>query len=125
MATTIGSTAQSFAADAFAIYYQAGSLVIYSGTQPANAKSSLAGNTVLATHTLAGFTELSGTITANVIASETIVATGTATFARILLSGNSEWQGTVGAEITITPDPDYVTGGTSNVTSLTMTVPDA
>ena len=125
MATTTGSNAQSAAATAYGTYYANGSLVIYSGTQPANAKSSLAGNAALATHTLAGFTELNGTITANIIASETIVSTGTATFARILLGGDSEWQGTIGAEITITPDADYVTGGTSNVTSLTMTVPDA
>ena len=125
MATTIGLGAQSAAANGWATFYNTGSLVIYSGTPPANAKASLAGNTVLATHTLAGFGESGGVLTANAIASATIAATATATFARILISATSEWQGIVGAEITITPDANYVSGGTSNVTSLTMTMPDA
>lgn len=125
MATTTGTGAQSAAANGYASFYATGSLVIYDGTPPANAKAALSGNNVLATHTLAGFSETNGTITANAIASATIAATGTATFGRVLISATSEWQGDVGAEITITPDANYVTGGTSNVTSLTMTVPDA
>lgn len=125
MATTIGLGAQSAAANAWATYYNTGSLVLYSGSAPANAKASLSGNTVLVTHTLAGFTESNGTITANSIASETISATGTATFGRILIGGVSQWQGIVGTEITVTPDANYVTGGTSNVTALTMTMPDS
>ena len=125
MSTTIGLGAQSAAASGWATFYNAGSLVIYDGTPPANAKASLSSNTVLATHTLAGFGESAGVLTANAIASATIAATGTATFARILISATSEWQGAVGSEITITPDADYVSGGTSNVTSLTMTMPDS
>ena len=125
MATTIGLGAQSAAANAWATYYATGSLVLYSGTAPTNAKTALSGNTVLATHTLAGFTESAGVITANAIASETIAATGTATFGRILISGVSQWQGIVGAEITVTPDANYVAGGTSNVTLATLTMPDS
>lgn len=125
MATTIGLGAQSAAANAWAAYYNTGTLIIYSGTPPASAKASLSGNTVLATHTLAGFSESNGVITANSIASETIAATGEATFGRILISSVSQWQGIVGTEITVTPDANYVAGGTSNVTALTMAMPDA
>lgn len=125
MSTTIGLGAQSAAATGWATYFATETLVIYSGTAPASAKASLAGNTVLATHTLAGFNESNGVIIANAIASATIAATDTATFARITVGAVSQWQGIVGAEITITPDANYVTGGTSNVTLLTMTMPDA
>ena len=125
MATTTGLGAQSAAATAYGTYYAAGTLIIYDGAAPANAKAALSSNTVLATHTLAGFTESDGTITANAITSETVSATGTATFGRILISTTSQWQGIVGAEITVTPDASYVSGGTSNITSVTMTVPDA
>lgn len=125
MATTIGLGAQTSAATAWGTYFATETLVIYDGTPPANAKAALSSNTVLATHTLAGFVESGGVLTANAIASETIAATGTATFARILVSAASQWQGEVGSEITITPDANYVTGGTSNVTSLIMAMPDA
>ena len=50
---------------------------------------------------------------------------GGVTFGRILVGGVSQWQGIVGAEITVTPDANYVAGGTSNVTSMTLTTPDA
>ena len=127
MATTTGLGAQSAAADStgYAGFYAAGTLVIYDGTPPANAKAALSSNNVLATHTLAGFTEANGTITASAIASATITATGAATFMRILIGGTSEYQSIVGSEITITPDANYLINNTSNVTSVTMTVPDA
>ncbi len=125
MGTTIGLGAQSAAASAWATYYATASLVIYDGTPPANAKAALSSNTVCATHTLAGFTESNGTITANAIASETISASsvGGVTFGRFLVGGVAQWQGIVGAEITVTPDVDYVAGGTSNVTLATLTMP--
>ncbi len=127
MATTIGLGAQSAAAGStgFGSFYGAGSLVGYDGTVPVNAKAALSGNNVLVTHTLAGFTESNGTITASTVGSETITGTGTATFFRILISGTSEYQSVVGSEVTITPNANYVAGGTSNITSITMTVPDA
>ena len=125
MATTIGLGAQSASANAWAAYYATGTLVLYSGAAPATAKDTLLANVVLVSHTLAGFTESNGVITANAIASETIGNTGTATFGRILIGGISQWQGDVGAEINITPDANYVAGGTSNVTSLIMAMPDA
>ncbi len=125
MAITIGLGAQSAMANALSTYYGTQTLVIYSGSTPTNAKAALSGNTVLATHTLAGFTESNGVITANAIASETIAATGTATFARILVAGASQWQGVVGTDVTVSPDADYVQNGTSNITSLTLNVLDA
>jgi hypothetical protein len=127
MATTTGLGAQSAAAGTtgYAGFYSTGTLVVYGGTPPANAKAALSSNTVLATHTLAGFTESNGTISASAIASATISADGTATFMRILISAVSEYQSIVGSEITITPDANYLAGGTSNVTSVTMTVPSA
>lgn len=125
MATTLGGGTQTAAAAGIGTFLDTGSLVVYSGAAPANAKAALSGNTVLATHTLAGFSESGGTITANSIASATIAATGMATFARILVSGTAEWQGVIGTDITVTPDANYVQNGTSNITSLTITVPDA
>ena len=127
MATTIGLGAQSAAANAWATYYGAASLVIYDGTPPANAKAALSSNTVCATHTLAGFSELNGVLTFNAIASETISASsvGGVTFGRLLVGGSSEWQGVVGTEITVTPDADYVAGGTSNVSMGDISMPDA
>ena len=66
----------------------AGTINIYSGTQPANANTALSGNTLLATLT---FTDpcapaaASGTLTFSTITQDTAAdATGTATFARIM-----------------------------------------
>jgi hypothetical protein len=127
MSTTIGLGSQTAMASGLSTYLATGALTIYDGTAPANAKAALSSNTVCATHTLAGFTESNGVLTANAIASVTISASsvGGVTFGRILISGVSQWQGIVGAEITVTPDVNYVSGGTSNVTSMTLTTPDA
>lgn len=99
-----------------------GTLTIYSGTAPASADAALSGNTALAAHTLAGFAAASaGSMTANAIAPDTIDATGTATFARIV-SGSYTEQLTVGTSGTniIVPTTSYVSGGTSSITSLTV-----
>ena len=87
----------------------------------------LSGATVLADHTLAGFgAPATGVVTANAIASETIAATGTANTATL-----SDTAGTYiltvgtagsGADVEI-DDLNYVAGGTSNITSLTVTFP--
>jgi hypothetical protein len=85
----------------------------------------LAGATVLASHTMAGFGAPStGVITANAIASETIAATGTADGAKII-NGSQEVTlslGLSGAEV-IVSSTSYVSGGTSSVTSVTITYP--
>jgi hypothetical protein len=77
------------AANAIAGLYNAGKLVIYAGTAPANANTALSGQTVLATHTLnvtAFGAAVAGLITANAIAAVTIAASGVANFFRIFAS---------------------------------------
>ena len=123
MSITIGLNAQNAMVTAMANTIGTGSLVIYSGTAPSDAKTALSGNTVLATHTVAGFGAASnGVCTASAIAAATVAATGTATFARVLVSGTAQWQGVIGSDITI-DNTSLVTGGTSNVTAFTLTQP--
>jgi len=79
-----------------------GTLVVYSGTPPTGPNESLSGNTVLATFTFAAGTAWSapsvGVQNLDFVAQTvTAVATGTATFFRILNSGAvALLQGTVG-----------------------------
>lgn len=125
MSTTIGLNAQNAMVTAMATTIATGSLVIYAGVPPANAKTALSGNTVLATHTVAGFgAAVNGVCTANAIASAAVTGTGTntATFARVLVSGVAEYQAIIGTDITI-DNANLVQGGTSNVTSFTLTQP--
>lgn len=99
------------------------SLVLYSGTAPANESAALSGNTVLATFTTTGWqTASSGNRTANAITGVTASATGTATFARVLVGGTSVYQVNVGAGLTI-DNANIVSGGTVNVTSWVMGLP--
>ena len=101
----------------------AGVLTIYSGTPPANADAALSGNTALAAHTLAGFAAPSaGSMSANAIANDTIDASGTATFARLVAGSYTEQLavGTSGTPVIVTTT-SYVAGGTSQITSLTLT----
>ena len=85
----------------------------------------LAGATVLATHTMAGFgSPTNGVITASAIASVTIAASGTANGAKII-NGTQEVTltlGTSGAEV-IVSSTSYVAGGTSTINSVTITYP--
>lgn len=85
----------------------------------------LAGATVLASHTLADSgAASSGVVTANAIADAAIAASGTATSATLSQSGRvlTLSIGTSGAEV-IVPTLSYVSGGTSEITSLTITYP--
>jgi hypothetical protein len=101
-----------------------GTLTIYSGTPPASADAALSGNAALAAHALAGFSAASaGSMSANAITDDPIDATGTASFARIV-SGSYIEQLTLGvsgsgAQVIVTTTA-YVSGGTSQVTSLTI-----
>lgn len=87
----------------------------------------LDGATTLATHALAGFGAPStGVITANLIAAATIAADGTADSATLSDTAGA-YTLTVGltgsgADVEI-DDLDFVSGGTSNVTSLTVAFP--
>lgn len=82
----VGANAE---ANALAALLNAGTIEFYSGTMPANANTGLSGNTLLATATFSNpaFGAASGgVITAATITGGTVVATGTATFARLYKS---------------------------------------
>lgn len=99
-----------------------GVMTIYSGAVPASADAALSGNTALAEHTLAGFAAPSaGSMVANPIADDTILADGTASFCRIVSGTYTEQLlvGTSGAPV-IVNNTSYVTGGTSQVISMTL-----
>ncbi len=97
-------------------------LTIYSGTVPASADAALSGNTALAAHTLTGFGAASaGSMTANAITNDTIDATGTATFCRLVAGSYTEQLlvGTSGTPV-IVNTTSYVTGGVSQIVSITL-----
>lgn len=110
----------------------AGTIKIYSGTQPANGDAALSGNTLLATLTFSdpafGATNTSGVATAGAITDDSSAdATGTATWARIEDSdGNNVFDcdvGTSGATINLN-SVSITAGGTVSLSSFTMTHPD-
>lgn len=101
------------------------SLVVYDGTAPANVDAALSGNNVLATFTTTGFGAASaGSITASAITGVIATGTGTATFVRCLVGGTPVYQAQVGGAVSI-DNPNIVTGGTTNITSWTLTMPAA
>ena len=130
MAITLGLILQNAMAAQVAATLGTGQFILYSGTPPANAKTALSGNTVLSTHTLAGFgTEVNGVITANAITTVNGSATGTASFCRVLVSGVAQAQGSVGlsgsgADCIVT-NTTVTSGQPVAVTSFTFTMPDA
>lgn len=100
-----------------------GIMTIYSGPVPASADAALSGNTALAAHTLAGFaTPSNGSMAANAIADDTIDASGTATFCRIVAGSYVEQLlvGTSGTPVIVSTTA-YVENGTSQVVSMTLT----
>ena len=110
---SLNATARNFMADAVDDMVGTGTLQI------------LAGATVLAEHTLTGFgAASSGVITANAVANATIANSGTANSAKIIQLGReiTLTVGTSGAEV-ILSSLNYVAGGTSQVTSITITYP--
>lgn len=110
----------------------AGTIKIYSGTQPATADTALSGNTLLAQLTFSdpafGATNTSGVATANAITDDSSAdATGTATFARIEDSNSNTIfdcdVGTSGATINLN-SVSITSGGTVSITSFTITHPN-
>lgn len=98
-------------ADDFAADFGTASLVVYEGA------------TVLATHTMAGFTTSNsgndGLATANAVTPVTIAANGTADTVK-LVSATKEWDVTADISFTTTT---YVAGETSSVGSFAITFP--
>ncbi len=128
MSMTLGAAIQGDMAEAAKVKLNAGgTFVIYSGTPPANVQAALSGNTPLATHTLPTFTRSGGTVNAGAIADDTIDATGMATFFRCIVGGTAELQGSVGlagsGADAIVNSTSYTSGGTSQVTSMSFTMP--
>jgi hypothetical protein len=110
---SLNAAARNTAAGLLAGTYASGTLVIYAGA------------TVLVTHTIAGFgAAAAGVVTANAISNATVAATGTATSAKMIAGGNEVTLsvGTSGTEVVMSTTA-LVSGGTSTITSLTLTMP--
>lgn len=111
--SSLNTTARNYMADSVGTGFGTATLTI------------LAGATALATHTLAGFgAAVNGVITANAIANDAIDNSGTADSVTITQAGRTLTLsiGTSGTEV-IVPTLSYVAGGTSSITSLTITYP--
>lgn len=112
---SLNTTARNYMADAVGAGFGTATLTILDGVTP------------LATHTLTGFgAAVNGVITANAIANSTILASGTATSATLTQASRTLTLsvGTSGTEV-IVSTTSYVAGGTSSVTSATITYPAA
>lgn len=132
----LADTAQQGAMDAVVDLIDAGAgagtIKIYTGTQPATGDTALSGNTLLGTLTFSdpafGATNSSGVATASAITSDTNAdATGTATFARIADSnGATVFDCDVGTSATtiVLNSTSITSGGTIALSAFTMTHPD-
>lgn len=109
-----------------------GILRIYSGTQPANPDTALAGNTLLSEHTMAATAfapAAAGVATANAIGDEDDAPAPpggeTATFARLFETDGTTAivDLTVGADLTLS-SPAIVQGNVVAVNSLSVTMPE-
>jgi hypothetical protein len=125
----ISMVAANAEANALAALANGGSIVIYSGTQPATPETALTG-TLLATLALSGTafgSAASGVITANAISNVTIAATGTAAYFRCFESNGTTalFDGTVGTSGCDMNLNSVVlsAGATLSVSSFTFTVP--
>lgn len=117
--SSFGTAFKESQATAAASFINGATFVAYSGTAPANADTALSGNTALSTHT--GVTaSATGSVITVTVPSDAIDNSGTFSFARLLVGGTAEWQGSVGAEISVN-NTNYVAGGNSNVITFTLT----
>ena len=123
---SINTSSVNSQADNIGTDFTTATVIIYDGTPPANANTPLSGNTPLATHTLTGWgSAAAGVILAsNMPDTETIAATGTASFARLELTTKT-MQVTVGtgAQELVVSSTSYVSGEDSTINSLQITQP--
>ena len=113
----LSDAAANAEANALAPLMNGGTINLYSGAQPVNANTALSGNTLLVTFTFgspAFGSAAAGVLTANAIAFGTAVATGTATFARILESGGA----------VVMDTPAGIAGGGAGINLNTTTIVD-
>lgn len=105
----------------------AGVLNIYTGTRPASVGTALSGNTLLAALTCGSpfGVNASGVVTANAIASNTAVATGTATFFRLTTSGGTAVidgdAAATASDLNLNGGPGITSGQTVGVSSFVVT----
>lgn len=136
MAYKVANEAAKAACDAQTALCNSGFLRIYSGSVPADADASLGSAVLLAEHAMSA-TAFAASVdispgaraTANAISDDVAInADGTASFYRIYKSNGTSpvVQGAVGTSGTelIVNNTTYITGGLSQVTSLTHTVPE-
>lgn len=122
---SLNTSSTNSQADNVGTDFTTATLIIYDGTPPANANAALSSNTALATHTLTGWgAAVAGAIAAAAIATETIAANGTATFARLVLTTKTMQVtvGTGGQELVLS-STSYVLGEDSTINSLIITQP--
>lgn len=131
--TTLSNAARSAMCDALVDLIDvggAGTIKIYTGTQPAGPGTAISGQTLLGTLTCSATafgSASNGVATAAAITSDTSAdATGTAAWFRVLNgSGTAIMDGTVGtsgADMNLS-SVSIVAGGTISVTSWTVTMP--
>jgi hypothetical protein len=114
------------------VLMNSGTILIYSGPQPANANTPLSGNVLLVTLTFsvtAFNAPVGGQATANAIQSGTAINAGLATFARIYQSGGAAVMdvavGLVGSGAYIQlSTTSIVAGGLVSISSLTDSCPE-
>ena len=110
----------------------AGTIKIYTGTQPADGDAALGGNTLLGTLTFSdpafGATSTGGVATASAITDDSSAdATGTATWARIQDSNGAnvfDCDVNTAASTIVLNSTSITSGGTISITAFTLTHPD-
>lgn len=140
MAMKLASGTADAALSAIGTLCNGGTLIIYSGTEPATATTSLSGNTVLAqlamNATAFGSPGASGSdrviTAASITADSSADASGTASFFRLYKSTGTTtsdvvYQGTAGTsgqQLNLN-STDIIAGGNVSISSLTITMPTA
>lgn len=126
----ISHAAANAAVNSITALLNGGTLLLYTGTQPAGPDTAVSGQTLLATLTFSATAfgnAVNGVATANAITAGTAGNTGTATWARMLSSGSvAEVDcsvGTSGADLNLSTT-SIVSGASVSVTSLTLTLPN-
>lgn len=131
----IAAATGSAALNAVKALPDAGTLIIYSGTQPTNPDTAISGNTALATFTFSatsfgsnsssgGFQQATASFSASTV---TAAATGTATFARLLKTDGTTvvadvTVGTSGADVNLN-STSITSGGNVTLTSFVLKMP--
>lgn len=140
MAMKLSNQAADSMLSAIGTMCNGGTLIIYSGTEPATANTALSGNTVLAQLTMnatafgaPGASGADRIITAAAITADSSAdSSGTATFFRIFDSSGTlvtdvVYQGTAGTsgqQLNLN-STDIIAGGNVSISSLTITMPTA